>query len=463
MNKKFIRGYGFGGYSTMFTFAMYTTYGLYFYTDVVGIAPAYASLIVTLGTLWDAITDPLIGVWSDRRTDPRGKRRPVILGILIPFGVVSWLLFTDWHFSTALTIAYFAVITMAFYTVQTFLDVSYSAIASEVTTDYDVRSKLSTSRGIWETVAMIMSCFIISSTKLAGDLVGNARVGWSIMAGIFALISMLTIFLVWKSTAGCEKPGVRGEYADMGLGMNAWKLFFGSLKNETFRSVVAMYALGIISQSVYCSYNTYYCLNNLALTEAQTSVTLLFLWCGGMVMVPIIDRLMNRFGKKAAWLITVGIMSLSYLIFPLLVLREHSMIGMCLHSFIISAGFQAFYLVPWAMIPDTVEVEEYRSGERHEGLYYGLAGCVQKISSAIAFSICGIVLELIHYNSELAVQAPETILGLRIAMSIGCAVPLIISLFVAAKNPMSKELHEKYLEGIARKKAGLPTDDLGIH
>ena len=51
--------YGLPGLATLFTFTMFTTYGLYFFTNVVGLSGSFAGLIMTIGTLWDAVTDPL--------------------------------------------------------------------------------------------------------------------------------------------------------------------------------------------------------------------------------------------------------------------------------------------------------------------------------------------------------------------------------------------------------------------
>lgn len=462
MDKRFIRSYGIGGYASMFTWTMYTANGMFFYTDIVGLSPTIASTIIMIGTLWDAITDPIIGAWSDKRKDPRGKRRPVILNVIIPFGIVTWLLFTDFHLGETMTIVYFTFITIVFYTLQTLLDISYSSLAAEVTLDYDVRSKLCISRGIWESVAMIVSSFVIMSTKTAGDILGDPSQGWSFMGAAFGVICMVTIFAFYKKTAGCEKLADQRNYFVEQNGESYWKRFFGSFKNETFRNISIMYTLGIFSQTIFAAYNVYYCMENVGLTETQVTIALLCVWGGGLACVPLIDGMLQKIGKKATWAVTIGLLAATFFVFPLFIQKEHSLILLCVQNLLLSAGFQAIYLVPWAMIPDAVEVDEFRTGQRNEGLYYGVASCMQKVGSAVAYILCGIYLEVIHYNSALAVQSAETLTGLKYAMSIGCAVPMAISVIVALKNPMTKELHEKYLVGIERKKGGLPTDDLNI-
>ena len=71
--------YGLPGLATLFTFTMFTTYGLYFFTNVVGLSGSFAGLIMTIGTLWDAVTDPLVGILSDNRDPKKGRRRPFLL------------------------------------------------------------------------------------------------------------------------------------------------------------------------------------------------------------------------------------------------------------------------------------------------------------------------------------------------------------------------------------------------
>ena len=134
--------YGLPGLATLFTFTMFTTYGLYFFTNVVGLSGKFAGLIMTIGTLWDAVTDPLVGIISDNRDPRKGRRRPFLLVCAIPFGIVTWLLFTAWDFVEIQQKIYFIIVALLFYTFQTLIDVPYTSLSGEVTDNYDLRSKL---------------------------------------------------------------------------------------------------------------------------------------------------------------------------------------------------------------------------------------------------------------------------------------------------------------------------------
>ena len=110
MTKKQMYLYGLPGLAILFTFTMFTTYGLYFFTDVVGLSGSFAGFIMTIGTVWDAITDPLVGMISDARDPQKGRRRPFLIAFAIPFGIVTWLLFTSWNFVETTQKIYFIVV-----------------------------------------------------------------------------------------------------------------------------------------------------------------------------------------------------------------------------------------------------------------------------------------------------------------------------------------------------------------
>ncbi len=82
-------GYGAAEFSNSLTWTMVFVIFLYFLTDVVGISPWFAGFILMIGRVWDAVVDPIVGVWTDRTRCRYGRRRPFILGVALPFGIVT--------------------------------------------------------------------------------------------------------------------------------------------------------------------------------------------------------------------------------------------------------------------------------------------------------------------------------------------------------------------------------------
>ena len=170
-------GYGLSGYTSFITWTAFSYYGLYFFTDVVGLSAAFAGAMISLGTLWDAITDPIVGGISDNLKLKSGRRRPLIIGVALPFVFISILMFTNWGFSEAVSKVYFVIVILLYYTAQTVLDISSSALGSEMTLDYDERSTLATFKnyfGLTATVAISPTLVLVA---YFGGLFENADFG----------------------------------------------------------------------------------------------------------------------------------------------------------------------------------------------------------------------------------------------------------------------------------------------
>ncbi len=449
--KKQINQYGVAGYATKFTFTLVTLYGLYFFTDVVGISAVAGSTILMIGTLWDAFTDPLIGVWSDSRTSKKGRRRPVMLCVAVPFGVASWLLFTDFELSRSATVVYFTVLIMIYFSAQTLLDISYTSLGAEMVSDYDVRSRLSNARGIWGCLAGISASFVLVITDWLDQQFANIHTSWSVMAAGFGFLCTISILYTWRKTVGLEDTGDAVHKINREP-FRVRDLVEGPLKNKSFLSVMGMFSLAIIAQAFFSACIVYYEINNMQMTNLQITISSLLLYVAGFASLPLIEKVSVKYGKKASWNLYIGIMIVSICTFYLIILQPGRNWGVYLNAILTSAAFQEFYIIPWAMIPDTIEVDEYTRGKRQEGLYYGMVSCVQKVGGALAISASGIFVTYIGYDATLLQQSERTLLGLRNICSIGTAIPLAISIVFAILNPMTKEVHQQLLDGIAQRK-----------
>ena len=86
-------GYSLGGTGDAIAYDFIGSFLMFFLTDLAGISPAIAGSIIGVAVLWDAITDPIIGILSDRCKSKYGKKRPFILFSAIPLAVVMIMLF----------------------------------------------------------------------------------------------------------------------------------------------------------------------------------------------------------------------------------------------------------------------------------------------------------------------------------------------------------------------------------
>ncbi|MCK5672778.1 MAG: MFS transporter, partial [Spirochaetales bacterium] len=290
LSRKVKLAYGSTGFAGMITFNLFLTYSLWFFTEVVGFTATFAGTVIGLGTLWDAITDPLIGAWSDNTKNKKGRRRPFMLGVMFPFAAVTILLFTNLDFGALGTKIYFIIIVLAFYTVQTLLDVPYTALGAEMTLDYDERSSLNSYRTMFANFASVLGAFGIFLAIYFEGMTGSETLGWSLMAAVFGILALISIFIGWKYTAGYER------FQDTEITHFSFKeVINGPLKNKSFIIVAIIFALGVMAQTITDGASIYYFFYNMELTEDNVSFLYAALWTAGMVWVPVIEKLSTKY------------------------------------------------------------------------------------------------------------------------------------------------------------------------
>ena len=449
MTKKQMYLYGLPGLATLFTFTMFTTYGLYFFTDVVGLSGSFAGFIMTIGTVWDAITDPLVGMISDARDPQKGRRRPFLIAFAIPFGIVTWLLFTSWNFVETTQKIYFIVVAILFYTFQTLIDIPYTSLSGEVTNDYDTRSRLATIRTFWAIVGVALGSGIMAYTSFLAPFVGSIKNAWSICFAIFGFICTISILIGWKVSKGYENQ------EDIIKEKVTFKdLLNGPLRNKAFLHLTAAFIFAILAQAVFLGVLVYYLTYNLQLNNMQVSMVNIIMWIVALFWVFPINKWSIKYSKAKAWCISMGICFVCMIVFPLFILKPKSAIGPVIMTSILVVGLNALYQVIYAMISDCVEVDCLVNKVRKDGIFYSMATVSQKIAAAIGVSILGNCMDKIGYNGQLATQSLATQHGIALLFIGVTCMCLLLSIICMMTNPLTKKRYQDVLEALKKKEQG---------
>lgn len=444
--------YGLSGYSSFITWTLFSLYGLYFFTDVVGMSAAFAGMIISLGTIWDAVIDPVIGSLSDNIKSEKGRRRPLIIGVALPFAVISILLFTNFGFSDTVSKIYFVIVILAYYTTQAVLDISSSALGSEMTLDYDERSSLATYKNLFCMIVVIVLSPTLMLTSYFGSKFKNSDFGWSCTVALYMVIALICIFVLWKATKGYER------YAeDSGSSKIRFRDIRDIFKNKSTRIVMYIFALAVFGNTMNLSLQVYYYSYYVQMDEAQiASVTMVvgLLSCVGAFGI---DLLCKKVSKKAAWIIAVGIEAISMILFIGFFISPGNIALVYVLVILMALGTCAVYQIPWSMIPDCVDVNELISDKRTDGIIFGFIAFFQKVAGAVAVAAVGVALSAIGYV-EGASQSEATLNSLKYLYAFVCGGIFLISVFVITRYPLSKKRHDKVLESIRRKKEGGKVD-----
>ncbi len=445
-------GYGMAEFSSTLTWTLISVVYLIFLTDVVGIKAAYAGTILMVGTLWDAVSDPAVGILSDSIKSRRGRRRPFLLAVALPFGLITWLLFTAPGFNNIGKIIYFCIAIVCYYTAATVLDVPYTALGAEMTQDYDERTSLNGYRAVFSQIAAIVAAgipwvFAAWCTEIMGN---SKQAGWSLMAGIFGIVAIFPILITWFTSRGRELTEIQ-------VSIHPKEILSGPLKNRSFLYTLAMYAAGSIALSSAGAVMIYFIKYYMNFNEDQQSLAFIFLFATTFVWIPAVYWVSKKFGKRESFIFFIGLWGLIQTVGVILITPDME-IAFYIMMALAAAGVLSMSMTTWAMIPDVIEVDELKTGKRREGLFFGVISFFRKISVAVAIFAIGLVLSAVGYTPE-QTQSDTSLLGIRLLYSLGVGFFLFLSVFLAYLLPITRKRHEALKEAINRKNTGQPFDE----
>lgn len=427
--------YAMGDVGTNMVYQTVTFYYLFFLTDVALLAASLAGLILLIVRFIDAFTDPLVGYISDCTRTPWGRRRPYVLFGSIGCGLTFALLFTYFPIADQNLLFTRSLINYFFFTAvfMTMMYIPYSALTPDMTQDYNERTNLTGYRR----AGAIIGVFIAAG--LAMPLVSmfqDKRTGFGVVAAIFGTIFIVFGLIVFFSvkervvTSSQPKPSaVLRSYVD-------------SLKNRPFLILALGYVIVDMAIALTSSSMIYY-MKYYMKQESLVSTLFLTLLGTALVCIPIWTYLSRRIDKKWAYFAGTGFFAGAMLC--IFCLKPDQLVLMYFLTALAGVGLSTHFVIPWAMLPDTIEHNELETGTRNEGIFYGMISFAPKLGGALAGFILGQVLSMTNYLPNLADQNGETLLGIRLTFCIIPAILIIFGMIVILKYPIDLAKYREIL------------------
>lgn len=402
---------------------------MFYMTDVLGISPGRAGTILLVCKIWDAIIDPWIGIRSDKLQHPMGRRRPFFMYASVPFAVLFGFLWTMPAAVAAHPGLYITFIYLAYTAAASLIQIPYNSLSAQLTQDYDERTEMTGYRMAFSIGAGIL--FSVVPIEIVQAFEDPGR-GFSVMGWLVAAVMILSpIAMVLYLKEEQSSPSDR----QMG--------FFEGLKlvarNQPFWSALVMFLFSWMALDVLAGMLIYYIKYWLD-KESWSSAYMGTVFVTAAVFLPIWSRLARRIGKKPAYLIGSGIMVVSLL--TLFFLASDAHVPALILCFIVGIGVSAIHILPWAIIPDVIEYDEMKSGERREGLYSGFASLMRQISTSGALYMIGILLESSGYTANVD-QTPETLMMIRVIIGPLAAGMYLISMLAIWFYPIDSDFHKR--------------------
>jgi GPH family glycoside/pentoside/hexuronide:cation symporter len=339
-------------------------------------------------------------------------------------------------FSEGGLFVYYLLVTVLLKTAFTSVNVPYTAMTPDLARDYDQRTSLTSFRFAFSILGGLLA--VILYPTIAGQF-GDAQTGSFVSGGllaIFVVLSPWTTFFFTRERPVEELP----EPENTGI-LHGLRIALG---NRPFLYVLGIYLLSwVVVQFVQANLLLFlrYWMN----AESQFRWMVLVLQLTAFAFLPVWAWVSRRLGKKQAYYIGITIL------IPILLLLFFVQPGQELLLYLISfpAGISVsmLLLIPWSMLPDVVDYDELQTGQRREGVYYGLFVFMQNVGLTGVLAASAWVLELAGYiNPDVAgtfVTQPETVhLALRLMVSVFPALLIALSVPLAIAYPISRQHFE---------------------
>lgn len=428
--------YGAGDIGFSLTSTIIGVYFLFFLTDVVNLDPAIAGIALLIGRIWDYVNDPLIGHISDRTKSRWGRRRPFLLFGAFPFAAIFTLMWLTPDIQNQIGLAaYYAFAYVLFDLAATFVYMPYFALTPDLTDDYDERTSL-TSYRMFFSIAGGLVAFTVPA-MIIGDFVPANGERVFLMAAIFGLVSALPLLLVFfntreRHTAPVEKnPNI----------FHALKL---ALKNRPFVFGAIIYLVTWTSMGILETVLLYF-INYVVARGQQSDLFMGLIFGVGVLALPLWNWVSKKLNKRMAYV--VGISFWAFVQMMLITLGPASqfewIVVLCVLAGI---GVSAAHVLPWSILPDSIEYGEFEYGERHEGVFYSLVTLMAKMANSIAIPTTAFVLYATGYIPNSSVQPQSALTGIRLLIGPIPAFLLLIGIVFALRYPLDREQYKRIVE-----------------
>jgi GPH family glycoside/pentoside/hexuronide:cation symporter len=433
-------GFGLGDFAFNLFFQGTTLFLLFFYTDVLGIAAKTAGSIFLIASVWDAISDPIMGYLANKTRSPWGRYRPYLLIAALPLGISYTFLFYRPALSGVALFYWALILQLLFRTFFTMGNIPYSSLSSEMTANPEERSKLAAYRMFFGYAGAL------SVSYLTGLLM--SKMGWlptedgyfntGIVFGLVAAILFTITFLLTHEQ----------NRADHSTDFKLSALFGIIRYNSPFLQLAAYILFGIAGVVFFYQSLAYY-FKYILLAEASLGIGMLILFLCLMATLPLWLKISNRYGKKEALLMGCLWLLVSSLAFYFNPWVQQQLYWVYFHLGLIGIGIGCAAFSFWAMLPDTVEFGQWKTGIRAEGMLFGLGLLALKLGLGLGSFLLGHALSFINYAPN-AAQSASTLNALHTMTALCIGTIAVIIGIIVYSYPIDRARFEEIVKALGR-------------
>ena len=433
--------YGCGDFSSNIMYSAMAAFLMFYYTDYIGVSAAVVGSIMLFSRIFDGISDLIMGVIIDRTKSPFGKARIWILRLVIPYAIGTVLLFSvpaGWSEMAKYVYIFFSY-NIAFTVLFTGINLPYATLTALMTQDQYERSVLSIFRMILATCGTL---FIKTCTLPVVKFFGDDARAWTYTFVVFGALEIITFMITFLFTR--ERVNTSEDKrmsVPISLGFKAL------VKNKYWFMATLNLVLIFIAQGVNGSSEVYYAKEVLGNGNLVGTFSVA-LQVTQIVCMFFIAGFVKKFGKRDVLMTGAAIMIVGYGIMGIGAERLPVLIAGCMLRGVGNAGISACM---FAMVTDTIEYGEWKTGIRTEGLINSAASFGQKIGNGLSNVVMGAILAAGGYVGTAATQTASAISAIKVSYIYVPIVLTVAQIIVLAFYHLDKE-YDTILENLKKRR-----------
>ena len=460
--------YGLGDFGNGFMFDLGQAYLLFFYTQVAGITPIAAAGVFAFTKIFDAFMDPVAGTFVDGRKNigKAGRFKPVMLYSSIALAVLTIVTFLTPHAGQDVNLIYAYVSYAAWGVLYSFTNVPYGSLASVMTQDGEQRAQLAVYRQAGSVTALLVTgvAFMPIVVAVSGGAGQLNMWGYAAAAAAMSVVGVLGFYACYRGTTEAV-PVIRKPQEKITPATFAKTVF----TNKALLTLILMTIFSISAYNIMPAMMAYFAQYDLANVQLL-SVINFFSIGASIIAILCIPWLVKRLGKRNTALLGFAIAAVSaginFLVpnnlYVFTVLYALTFIGVALPN-----G------VTWAMVSDTIDYGDWRTGVRREGITYSMFNFSRKLAQALAAAMAGLGLGWIgftrDFDKNLSPEAADGVkngikglLTLYPSITLALAALTLLLLYPLTEAKLASMLDDMYERDAAELKTGDVTEFEGV-
>ena len=426
-----------------------------FYNVVVGLNEFLVGCALGVAVFWDAVSDPLMGLVSDRTRSPSGRRRVYLIPGAVLLAASVLMLFNPPRSDSQLFLFFYLTLAyIAVNTAMTRLAVPHTALGGALSFDRDERTELYGTRLLFGTIGLMLG---VSVPGLIQDSYGN-QTNESLLAvrsyTSFAIIIpiLLSALASYVATIGYDHASPNKTQLTVVTAFSeTTKALISASKNRYFVPLIGAFIVATAGRTLNSSIALYYYEMRLELSRSTTELYILLPFFLFIVLSIVLwVYLSRRLGKKwPAFYGVAGLGLMTCIVYPLF--PPGNALWPLIAAFVGGILGGAIILFD-SLVADVVDYDELRSGQNREGVYFGAWRMAAKLARLIGLLVTMLALRWAGYdNGEPVGQNVSWRLALLFGPVVGLFFLAGAGLF--ALTPLTDSRHKRIQRLLVRRRA----------